>query len=604
MYKGNNLLYFYSNLFFSAVLFLSFALFNSGYRAFDLLFTLLALLSTIATVYLIYFITTRVFFNLKYTHLLLGALFLFTNIAILADFAIYRIWKFHINGMVLNILFSPASYDSLYMTSGALMVIVAALLVLVLFQYFAYTKIEAMAYERVQKANRMISAGVVPLLFLIIAFEKVSYAVANLKHDSYILERTKVIPLYQPLLMDDFLVDAFHMKKAHAATIEVRIDKITNIRYPLKPIRLEGAQTPNIFIFGIDALRSDVISKDVTPNLYDFAQSSLFFADNKSGGNNTRFGLFSLFYGINSSYWFGFLNAQKGPVFFDVLRKLDYQMGIISSVNMEWPEFRKTAFIDVQDHLRDDFEGTPLQRDEQAIDAFMSWIDAQDARRPIFSFLWFDSVHSRSYDDTYRKFLPDDAGNDYLTVERADMEKQFNRYKNSALCVDEKFRRFIDKLKEKNLYENSIIVVVSDHGQEFFEYGMYGHNSAYNVAQVNAALMIRMPHIAPKMVQTQTSSLDLVPTLLKRLGVTNAIGDYSHGMDLLDPAYERHCSFVGNWNENAIVCDDYTVIMPDVISKQTEVRDTKSYKKVTDYDAAKINGLILKTLDENRRFLK
>ena len=604
MYKGNNLLYFYSNLFFSAVLFFSFALFNSGYRPFDLLFTLLALLSTIATVYLIYFIVTRLFFNLKYAHLLLGTLFFFTNIAILADFAIYRIWKFHINGMVLNILFSPASYDSLYMTSGALAVIAAALLFLALLQYVSYKKIEAMAYERVEKANRVISLGVVPLLFMIIAFEKVTYAVANLHHDSYILERIKVIPLYQPLLMDDFLVDAFHMKKAQAATIEARIDKITNIRYPLEPIRLEAAQTPSIFIFGIDALRSDVISKDVTPNLYDFAQSSLCYMDNKSGGNNTRFGLFSLFYGINSSYWFGFLNAQKGPVLFEVLQKLNYQTGIISSVNLEWPEFRKTAFIDVQDRIRDDFEGTPLQRDAQAIDAFISWIDAQDTHRPIFSFLWFDSVHSRNYDEAYRKFLPDDAGNDYLTVERADMEKQFNRYKNSALCVDEKFRRFIDKLKEKGLYEHSIIVVVSDHGQEFFEYGTYGHNSAYNVAQVNATLMIRMPKTPAKIVRTQTSSLDLVPTLLKRLGVANDTADYAHGMDLFDPAYERTCSFVGNWNENAIVCDDYTVIMPDVISKQTEVRDTKSYEKVTDYDAAKINALILKTLDDNRRFLK
>jgi len=604
MQKEKNKLYFFVNLFFTASLFIVFVFFNEAYRRFDLVFTLLALLSTIATVYLIYFILARPFFNLKYTHLVLALLFTLTNMTVLADAALYRIWKFHINGMVLNILFSPAAYDSLYLTPGVIGIIAAVVLFLCLFQYVAYRRSAAVGETALRRINGTFLRYAVPLLFAVIAFEKITYAVANLHQNAYVLERVKVIPLYQPLLMDDLLVDVFGMTKVKAKTIGVKIDTISNVRYPRKPVELRHPQTPNIFIFGFDGLRPDVVSDEVTPNLNAFAQSNLFFGNNKSGGNNTRFGLFTLFYGINSSYWFNFLNAQKGPVLFDVLRRLRYRMAIISGVNLAWPEFRKTIFVDVQETIRDDFKGAALARDEQAAETFLSWIDEQNASRPLFAFVWLDGIHAKAYDGRFRKFLPDNGGNDYLTVERKDSGKQFNRYKNAAYCVDDKFGRFIEKLKAKKLYDDAIVIVVSDHGQEFYEYGSYGHNSAYDAVQVNAALIVHWPGKRAKVVREQTSSMDVVPTLLKTLGVSNDVSDYAQGMDLFDPHYKRTCSFLGNWNENAIVCDDYTVIMPDIIAKLTEVRVTDSYETAGDFDAAEINGRILKALRENRRFLK
>lgn len=599
-------LFFIVNLAFTTLLSFCYLIFNSNYRVYDFIFTVLALISTTATLYLIYYIVSRAFFRFKSTIYVLSLLFTLTNIALVGDFILYKTWSFHINGMVLNIIMSPASYESLFISTFSIFVIVSIIVFLVLFQIYVIKKISSLQEERVIALQRKINLFVLPLLFLIIIYEKLTYAFANFNGNSYILERTKVIPLYQPLVMNKFLIKVLGMKPVKTDALKVNISKITNIEYPKKPIKIKDESSrPNIFIFGVDALRETIISSENTPNIMKFANENINFTHNISGGNCTRFGLFSLFYGINSNYWFGFLNAQKGSVLFDVMKKLDYQISLISSANFTWPEFRKTAFYNVQDKIKDDFKGNSVKKDRQTIEYFKSWIDKQDVKRPIFSFLWLDSVHSRAYPAKFKHFLPADGGG-YITATSENHERQFNRYKNALLYDDSLFGEFIAKLKSKNLYKNSIIIFISDHGEEFFEHGYYSHNSAYDFEQVGAPLIMHIPGKKRRVVTTMTSHLDIVPTLMHKLGVTNDVKDYAQGFDLFDDTYNRKSTFIGNWNENAIVCNDYTVVISNIITKSlnSEVRDSTTYQKLSDYNKTYVNQLLLDALKANKQFKK
>jgi len=596
--------FFIANFILTTLLSFTYLLFNSNYRVYDFIFTVLALISTTATLYLIYFILSRVFFKFKPTIYFLSFLFTLTNIALVGDIILYKTWGFHINGMVINIITSPASYDSLFVSSLSALIIFSIVVFLILFQFYSLKKISGLNENILITINTKINLILLPILFLIIVYEKLTYAFANFNANSYILERTKVVPLYQPLTMNKFLINVLGMKPVKTNGSKVNISKITNIEYPKNPIKIKDqASKPNIFIFGVDALRETILSKENTPHIMQFANDNINFVHNISGGNCTRFGLFSIFYGINSNYWFGFLNAQKGSVLFDVMKKLDYQISLVSSANFTWPEFRKTAFYNVQEKIKDDFKGNSAEKDRQTIDYFKSWIDKQDKSKPIFSFVWLDSVHSRAYPANFKKFVPADGGG-YITATPEDHEQHFNRYKNAVLYSDSLFGEFITKLKSKNLYENSIIILISDHGEEFFEHGFYSHNSAYDFEQVGSPLIMRVPGEKSKVVTTMTSHLDIVPTLMHKLGVTNEVKDYAQGFDLLDNSYKRRCTFIGNWNENAVVCNDYTIVISNIITKSfnNDVRDSTTYNKLSDYNRTYVNQILLDTLKANKQF--
>ncbi len=599
-------IYFKINLIITALLSLLFLIFQESYTFFSFVFTLFALISTSATLYLIYYILFRIFFGfsnmMKYV---LAFIFTLTNILLFTDWIIYRSWGYHINGMVLNIMFSPAAYDSLIISKSSAALVIISILALFVLQFVLLKKVAAIAREKEKYINSKFNKYLLIILPIIIISEKLTYSVANLHANQEILSKTVIVPLYQPLLMDDFLI-SLGMKKVKSDHIALDLKTVSNIKYPLHKIEIKDPKRPNIFIFGIDALRPDVLTPEIAPNINAFSHHAITFEDHYSGGNNTRFGLFSFFYGINSSYWFGFLNIGKGPILFDVLKDLDYQISIISSANMSWPEFRKTAFYNVQDKIKDDFKGDILTRDKKVVKYFSQWIEKQNPKEPIFSFLWLDGVHSSVYPNAHRKFLPDnDRVNDYLSATKSQKISLFNMYKNSVNTADARFQEFIDILKKKGLYKNSIIILMSDHGQEFYEHGYYGHNSAYDTEQARCTFIFKdQNETEPKVVHHMTSHLDVPPTLLSRLGVINPYSDYSHGQNLFDKNYSRRCSFVGNWNENAIICNDNTFIISDIVTRvfDNQIRDTKTYNPVKLKDKSELNKVLMETLKQNSHF--
>ena len=73
------------------------------------------------------------------------------------------------------------------------------------------------------------------------------------------------------------------------------------------------ATRPDILFIVIDAWRFDTLRPDVTPNIWRFGQGAARFTEHFSGGNATRAGIFSLFYGVPATYWHHMLQQHRGP---------------------------------------------------------------------------------------------------------------------------------------------------------------------------------------------------------------------------------------------------------------------------------------------------
>jgi len=197
-----------------------------------------------------------------------------------------------------------------------------------------------------------------PTLILIVIMEKIAFGFASLFDKKEILLSSKTIPFYQPLTFNSIAEKYFGFEKKIRNSDNFKSKNLSKtLNYPLSNIEIEietnSSELKNIFIIGIDGFRNDLITPETTPNIYKFAKKSLWFRNNISGGNATRFGIFTLFYSLNSPYWFNFLDAEKEPIFFDVLKKLNYEIKIYFSTSTKWPEFRQTVFLGVQDKIVD-----------------------------------------------------------------------------------------------------------------------------------------------------------------------------------------------------------------------------------------------------------
>jgi len=75
-------------------------------------------------------------------------------------------------------------------------------------------------------------------------------------------------------------------------------------------------------------------------------------------------------------------------------------------------------------------------------------------------------------------------------------------------------------LKTRGLYEDSVIVVLSDHGDEFYEHGRFNHGHSLYDELIRVPLLIRFPGGAfgGRRIATPVELIDVVPTVLDFLG--------------------------------------------------------------------------------------
>jgi arylsulfatase A-like enzyme len=93
-------------------------------------------------------------------------------------------------------------------------------------------------------------------------------------------------------------------------------------------------------------------------------------------------------------------------------------------------------------------------------------------------------------------------------------------YNGEIRFTDGQLERLFDAMREAGVFDDSIVVLLSDHGEEFFEHGKWQHEQLYEEC-VRVPLMVRLPggHAGGTRIQTPVGLIDVMPTLLDLLGV-------------------------------------------------------------------------------------
>ena len=480
-----------------------------------------------------------------------------------SDLFLFRLYGFHLNGFVWNLITTRGGIESMdsgtdtYVSFAALAV---GFLALQAGLWFLAGRERTAALLRPLRTGRAVALGIVAFLLLAVG-ERGVYAYAYGVHESSIMETANAIPFYLPTrartvtraLGIDAPNDSMHLEASSG-----------EVAYPLHPIQRVDHPKYNIVWLVSESWRADMLDPEIMPATSKFAERTLRFRDHYSGGNNTRMGMFTMFYGLYGGYWFPFQEQERSPVLMDVILDDKYQLDLRTSARFTYPEFDETIFARVPKEQLHEGAGRPgWMLDRENVAAMLDFFEHRDKSRPFFAFMFFESPHAR-YDFPPEAVIrtPYLESLNYATMDLSrDIGLIKNRYVNSVHHLDQQLARVFEYLETHGMLDDTIVVVTGDHGEEFMEKGRWGHASAFTEEQTRVPLLLYVPGQKPQDVERMTSHLDLPATVLTLLGVTNPPSDYSLGFDLLHGP-PREFTVVSGWSDLAYVDAAHKIVLP------------------------------------------
>ena len=480
---------------------------------------------------------------------------------------VYKIYRFHLNGFILNMLTGPGAGDifdfdwKLYLTEGFFL---AAIIALCIGGWWLSGHIT----KRWHKRHTVIS--ILSLVGTLLVANGI-HVYGSFVVKPSVIKSVRLVPYYFPLSASNLLEDMGFERHV----MQVDGGEGGDLVYPLHAIETDTTKTtrPNIVMILIDSWSRQALTEECMPNLWQLAHDEQWYQNHVSCGNGTSFSVFGMFTGLEPYYWTAFSTNRTSPVLVDQLLSLGYDFRAYPSATLEDPPFARMLFQHVP-NLRINTPGnTAYERDLKIKDDLISDLPKlQKADKPFFSFIFFDLLHAYSLPkELLNRFQPSWEYGDFSKLHNEmDPTPFWNLYRNSAYQTDKMVGEVISRLKQLGLYDNSLIIITGDHAQEYNENhkNYWGHNSNFTKYQIGVPLIIHSPlthHPTPNTqhptpITHRTTHLDFVPTLMHDyLGVTNPIDDYSNGR-LLSDTTPRLWHYAGNELRYAFLVEGDTIL--------------------------------------------
>jgi arylsulfatase A-like enzyme len=135
---------------------------------------------------------------------------------------------------------------------------------------------------------------------------------------------------------------------------------------------------------------------------------------------------------------------------------------------------------------------------------------------------WMDK-YDGGYKGRFQDSLGDDGSNGF-PKDVTDREKDHVRalYDSNVSYQDDLLGKLIGKLEEWGIYDQTMIVITADHGDEQWEDGRVGHAGSQKETLIHVPLVIHYPAMFPAAkIESGTEGIDITPTIADALGVAH-----------------------------------------------------------------------------------
>jgi lipoteichoic acid synthase len=348
--------------------------------------------------------------------------------------------------------------------------------------------------------------------------------------------------------------------QADAGPASYKEDFLTFGQRAAKPPNPRRAQIKNVLVVVLESTGTQFLGVyhsqyPTTPNLQAQERNSLIFNNFYSNDGYTLQSymplVLSLYPGVGWEIYASSHPHLSGTSAAETLHERGYRTAYMTGGALDFRGSRH--FFDHRgfDLIRgvEDFQkagvGTMVSSwgidDPPVFDALFDWI-GQAPGKPFFAILWTQQTHHPYTLAPYQK--PIDFG---VANPASDQGKLLNLYLNDLRIADEQLGRLFAFLQQRNLADDTLVVITGDHGEGFgFPHPWTFHGTALYQESVNVPCIFWNPRIMANRGRSDVvgAHVDLNPTLFDLLGLPAPAA--WQGTSLFDPTHPSRAYFSCN----------------------------------------------------------
>ncbi len=314
-----------------------------------------------------------------------------------------------------------------------------------------------------------------------------------------------------------------------------------------------ATRRPNLLVYLIDTLRADHLGvygyeRPTSPRIDAFADDAFVFLEARAQSSWTRTtvasvltGLLPQTHGVNRR---DDALPESVTTLAELLGAAGYRtLGFITNGNVS-ETFGMSQGFDHYQYLRESRESRVFHQQSDRVNRqVFRWLDTrpEDDERPFFLYLHTTDPHA-----PYTPLEP------FASRLAADVDPELGRlelvhgvsagrtpafpgldeawidlYDGEIAYNDHHFGLLLDRLRAEGLYDDTMIVVLSDHGEEFFEHGGWEHGKTLYEEQLRIPLLIKLPGERGRgsKISGPVDQVDILPTIVEALGLPSVVVD-------------------------------------------------------------------------------
>ena len=311
---------------------------------------------------------------------------------------------------------------------------------------------------------------------------------------------------------------------------------------------------PNVVIVLTDTLRSDRLgcygnTRGLTPYLDALAEEGVRFEHAASHAPWTLPSIASLLTSLHP--------AEHGaggrlPNFRALDSSVTTIAGVLDQAGWVTHAIGNVAFLNDWTGVLREFDSTDVEAPssnvemrsaERTTDAALEWIDAHQggasSESPFFMFLHYFDPHAvyappqpfrqrfagrlDQNDDSWvfgTRLQMMGLRSGTMTFEPPIIRRAEKLYDGEVAYLDSQVGRFVDELRARGLGDNTLLVITSDHGEEFLDHDGFEHGHTLYDELTRIPLILHYPsQLEPTVVRPRVAHVDVAPTILTLAGL-------------------------------------------------------------------------------------